>query len=512
MAGSGAFGDLGFGVGGFGSGNSETNSTVPVPRPLPSGLYPPTIWKAIKLALSYAQSNMDPANPQGSVAIAQATAQTLRNGVSALNGYQFYSSIQTSYANLAAIQALPVVLTSPVESALTNQIVTLQSAAAPVAAGMLLVYTLINAGKIAQGIPLVPDPQLIEWMMNFRYAPMPVGLTTSNFAAAAASFANAWQTLAQNLQTQAVAYTGASLAEVQLTYEAAAIAAYEVAQITLSPNVDILAAWNLLVILPTMTRVASLTSNDPTNVNSQLYAVQRYVALTLLQQFNNLLVSFNNNTQPEQIKLVAVRQGDNLMDIAARELGDYTQWSAIATANSLLPPYISTTAGPNVAIVGQLLFLPNGNASTNLVLPAPSYEAFFLGTDIYYGPLGFDMNPWNGDLPIISGYQNLALSLGRRLQTTLGTLIYHNKFGSRIPPEVGSITTSRTPSQISAYATSSLLSDPRVSSVQNVVVSSNLALGLITVACDVIPKGPGAQGPPIQVSTTITSPSGTSLV
>jgi phage baseplate assembly protein W len=352
---------------------------------------------------------------------------------------------------------------------------------------------------IAQGLPLVPYPGLTEWQMAFRYAPIPVGLTVSNFVATASAFATAWATLASDMQTQGVGFTGSSLGEVNYTHLAASVSAFEVSQLTLSPNADLTAAWNLLVILPTMARVAALASNDPTSATSQLIAVQRYVALTMLAQFNTLLVSFQDQT-PTQVRLVPVRVGDSLMDIAARELGDYTQWSALASANSLLPPYISAVPGPNVAVVGQLLYVPNGG--TNPQPAIPNYQTFFLGTDIYYGPLGQDMAPWLGDLPIISGYQNLSLSLGRRLQTTLGTLIYHNTFGSRIPPEVGAIITSQAPSQISAYATSALLSDPRVQSVNNVIVMSN-PLGLISVSADVIPKGPGSSAPPILVNTTI---------
>lgn len=502
MSGSGSFGLGAFGSFAFG----VPSSVTPTPTAaLPSASYPVSIWKAVKAALVYAQTNMNPANPTASISLAQTVANTLRNGVSVLNVYQFVMSIQQSYANLASIQALPLTLDTETQTVLTNYIITLQSAASPAVIAPLLVFPVTNVGSIAQGKPLVPYPGYVEWQMAFRFAPAPTGLTVANFAATAAAFASAWSTLANDMQTQGVNYTGTSLNEVNNTFTAASVTAFEVSQLTLSSNADLMAAWNLLVILPTMVRVASLLSNDPTSSAAQQIAVQRYVALATLQQFNTLLVSFNNQT-PQQISLVPVRVGDSLMDLAARELGDYTQWSAIASANNLLPPYISSTPGPNVAVVGQLLFLPNG--STTPQLPIPNYQTFFLGTDIYYGSLSQqDMNAWLGDLPIISGYQNLAQSLGRRLQTTLGTLIYHSTFGSRIPPEVGAITTSQTPSQIAAYATSALLSDPRVQSVTNVIVTANLPLGLVSVTADVMPKGPGNSAPAVQVSTTI-QPSG----
>ncbi len=490
---SSSFGNFAFGVSSFGpyvSPNIITNATA---------RYPMSVWSAVKMALTYGYANMSPTNPQASFSLIKTIGQTLRNGVEAINAYQLYTALQASYSNVSSIEALPLTLDATSSATLTAYVNTLQGAAAQSSAGSLLVPLATNTSRLSMGVPTVGYPGLLEWQMNFRMAATPTGLTYSNFAAYAAAFATSWSNIISAVQTGGVNYTASSLTEIQNIFAAAQVCAFEVSQLTFSPATDLTAAWNLLVVLPTMTRVASLAANDPTSASAQQLAAIRYVALSLYKSFNTLIVSFNNTT-PNQIQMVPVRYGDSLMDIAAREMGDYTQWTAIAAANNLLPPYISSTPGPNVAVVGQLLFLPSSTVSQQS--PIGNFETYFLGTDIYYGPLNTDMNAWTGDLQVISGYQNLALSLGRRLQTTLGTLIYDTSFGSRIPPEVGAIATNRTPAQIEAYATSALLSDPRVDSVKNVKVSTN-PLGLVAVLADVIPKGPGNFGVPVSVSTVL---------
>ena len=73
--------------------------------------------------------------------------------------------------------------------------------------------------------------------------------------------------------------------------------------------------------------------------------------------------------------------------------------------------------------------------------------------------------PWNGDFFTISGYDNLILALTRGIITTIGTLIYHPNYGSRVPPEVGNVETAATALNIGAYANSAVLYDPRVNKI-----------------------------------------------
>jgi hypothetical protein len=269
------------------------------------------------------------------------------------------------------------------------------------------------------------------------------------------------------------------------------VVAGAVANVVLATNVDLSVAWNTLVAAPTISRAASITYSDPTSMAAQSLAVARYVTLTALQQLNVLLTTLRSQTNTAQPLLAKVRMNDNLMDIANRELGNFEAWRNIATLNGLVPPYIANTRSPGVAIPGDQLYLPapNGPAVTQVGTP-PSYLNNYLGVDLYLGPLNAPMIPWTGDFQVIAGYQNLAFSLGRRMQTSLDSLIYHPDFGSRIPPEVGSITDQSISGVLSAYTVSCLQSDPRVAQITKVDVQIQADTGF-EITSTVLPNGLG---------------------
>lgn len=256
----------------------------------------------------------------------------------------------------------------------------------------------------------------------------------------------------------------------------------------LPTGADLTVAWNTLVAAPTLTRFASLVYNNPTSLGSQNTSVIRYVILGLLREFNGLIVALRQ-AAITQVKLATVRQGDSLMDLAARNLGDYTQWYSIAQINALIPPFVAPASSPGIAGQGQQLFMPTGTSVT-AIGDAPNYQINYLGVDIFYGPLNGEMLPWTGDFQVIAGYRNLAFSLGRRLQTTLGDLIYHLDFGSRVPPEVGAIESPSELGLLKAFTESALRTDPRVNSIIAITVNA-LPNYAIAVSSTVLPNGIG---------------------
>jgi hypothetical protein len=194
-----------------------------------------------------------------------------------------------------------------------------------------------------------------------------------------------------------------------------------------------------------------------------------------LLQYNQLIITARDAISSPQLSLATVRMGDRtLMTFAARALNDYTKWNAVAQLNALSPPYVSATRTVSTATPGQQLFLPPTTTSNQVPTRAGgsvvSYINNYLGIDRYLGPINQPMLNWDGDYNYITGYPNLALSLGRRLQTTLGELIYHNLFGSRLPPEIGAIADSNLAELLAQYTTSALLSDPRVNQVVSCTV------------------------------------------
>lgn len=431
--------------------------------------YPSTIWTAILAALKYAQTNMSTTNPQSTQGLAQALGQTLINGSGAFSANLFFTGTQVNFSALAQAAALDLTLDSATQSFFLNRVIAMQSAVAGSQA--LQVVPGLPSALLSTGQPSIPDPKYLEFLLNFAYETPPTGLTVSNFIAQAQACATAWTTVATAMQTQGVNFTGTSLNAVQQMGSAAQVVASELTNIALSPTVNLTSAWNTLVAAPTISRAASITYSDPTSAPAQNIAVARYITLTTLQKVNALLTGLRNQAIDQQVRLAKVRMNDNLLDIANRELGNFEAWRNIATLNGLIPPYIANTRSPGVAIPGDQLFLPTANGGpVAQVGNPPSYTNNFLGVDLFLGPLNAPMLTWTGDFQVISGYQNLAFSLGRRLQTTLGTLIYHPNFGSRIPPEVGSITDQAIAGVLRAYTTSSLQSDPRVAQVVSVDV------------------------------------------
>jgi hypothetical protein len=221
--------------------------------------------------------------------------------------------------------------------------------------------------------------------------------------------------------------------------------------------------------------------------------------LTIAAQIENFLLILRK-PQTSQINLTTVLVGETLMDIAARTLGNFELWPQIAALNNLIPPYTGSVGGSGIAAWGSQIVLPNSNTAQSATGSEPSYLSNFLGVDMYVGPINGSMPPWAGDFQTIAGYANLAWAVGRRLQTTLGTLIYHSGYGSRIPPEVGNIQTNQTAARITAFGKSAILSDPRVQSVIQ-ASSALLPLGEIAFQAKIQPAGFGTN--PVLVNETI---------
>jgi phage baseplate assembly protein W len=454
--------------------------------------YTGQIWGAIRSTLVFANSNLSVNDPQQTKALARAIAATLENGLQAMDAGIFFNGLQLVFSNLAQLTPLPLNLEATTVAFMQNRIDAIQ--AATVSVQKLQVLPLPANKQLAANKPAIPDPQYIEWLMGFDFEVAPANLTLANFVATAQAAATAWTDILTALRTRGVAYSGTLYNLVALMGQAAQVTADTVIEANLVPDLGLDWLWNRMVVMPTMTRVVSAIMNDPTSATSQSTSVARYVTIQALSKFNSLIMALRE-VVTAQLRLGTVRQGDTLMSFANRELGDYTAWRQIAQLNGLEPPYVAGTKGLHVAIPGQQLFLPPPN-STSVITPETgpiaSYVTNYLGVDIYLGPLNQPRVPWTGDYQIISGYQNLRISLGRRLQTTIGQLIYHPEFGSRIPPEIGSIASQDVTALLVEYTKSALQSDPRVNQVVSCTVT---LLGNYSVVINavVLPNGLGQE-------------------
>ena len=158
------------------------------------------------------------------------------------------------------------------------------------------------------------------------------------------------------------------------------------------------------------------------------------------------------------------------MDLAARQTGDFSEWSTIAAINRLQPPFPGPT-NPALALSGTPLFMPGSAPPLNPNATLPTYAANVLGIDYDFGPINGVQPSWLGDISLISGLTNYRRALGRRLQTTLGTLLYHRNYGSRIPPEVGAIQSTDEAARLAQYGKSALAADPRTANVLTAIAT-----------------------------------------
>jgi hypothetical protein len=478
------------------------------------------VWRTAYASLTWLSGIMAAADNSPSVVANPALIvyQTLRNAVDAVSAYSMSNAWLAEIKALQGIQVLPLTLDAGTAAFFNARIATYVAAQAALAALLPAANPAGAAVKLAMNSPAIADMGLLGFYVAFNYEAPPSPITTPvDFTAAGQAAATAWGTVATAISV----LQGATITQAYDT----AIRQFNVAQTAVNtvtsfvnPVTDVddqilleggeitvdgdgdpitdggdyTGLWNPVMVLPAIVMDGSLTCSAPFSVVNQQSGVIRYALITMLNQLAFLLLSLR---QPAigVVNLGALLNNDTLMDFAARETGNFENWTGIATENVLQPPW----TGPGGAAYGSQLYIPvPGSAPPTAGVPQPTYAANVLGTDIYIGPINGEMPPWNGDFQLTTGYANLAISLGRRLQTTLGTLIYHSDFGSRIPPEVGNVQDDATAGHIASYGLSALMSDPRVLSVLSATATIVQPSGLGEVAFNgvVQPIGQGALG------------------
>lgn len=457
--------------------------------------YSSNIWAAVANTLTYYLDQIDDNTvPADAISLTDAVFETLLNGLQAINANTLVQTWRGEAINLQAIQALPISISADDAAILNNR--TAAFLAAPEALAPLLPQPPFPppAQSVAKGSALIPDMDLLGFYQGFNFETPPVGTTMSNMIANAANVSDAFGRIATAIQILQGAQLTSAYDVATRQQQVSAVAAGILADLTASPLSalnSVTQTWNEVVTLPAMSMDAALLGTIPFSYQAQQNGVIRNTILVVAAQLALFILTLRKPLL-SQISLATVRVGDNLMDIANRNLGDYEQWRQIAIANGLQPPWIGPNAIPvsGVAGWGQQILMPTPGTSGSSAGVAPSYQFNFLGIDLYIGPINGDMPTWSGDFQTISGYKNLAWAVGRRLQTTLGTLIYHPDYGSRIPPEVGQIQNLDTAELITSYAVSAILSDPRVQAVLS-ASSRLLPNGLVAFQGQVQPAGFG---------------------
>ena len=463
--------------------------------------YPGQLWQSAYQTLTWLSGQLNggaaPALQQASAA--SVSFQTLRNVLANMQAWQAGQALNSEVAALSAVQALPITVDPTTSTYFTARISAYSAAASGVSALPQAVNVTNIPALLTAGTPAVADPLYLEWCMSFTGEAAPGSLTGPELPVLAAAQYTAWCTVAAAVAT----YQGVNLTQ---EYDTAArlarcagvvsnkLASLVSGPFAVSANPTLL--WNNCAALPALLLDSALLNATPNLVQNQQCGLIRYALNNMLITLAQFLLALR---QPvlSQITQAQVRAKDTLMDIAARNLGNFEQWSAIATLNGLTPPY---PGADNTSLVGKQLLLPGSTGTVVSGASAPTYAANVLGTDYDFGPINGAQPVWTGDFRLITGLLNFARALGRRLQTPRGSLIYHVDYGSRIPPEVGAIQAQDEAQRISQFGVSALRSDPRTGTVQS-ATATILPGSQVSFQASVQPVGPGTQ--PVFLNETI---------
>jgi phage baseplate assembly protein W len=212
-----------------------------------------------------------------------------------------------------------------------------------------------------------------------------------------------------------------------------------------------------------------------------------------------------------QFKQHIVRYGETIQSIAQDELGDMTQWIALAQFNSLRHPYIVDTVAEKlnnpdhlVTIGDTLLIKLDNSATSNLISnlsTATSYDqeeimALALGKDLDILPLpknigspGYDAQVFEmksdgkGAIATKRGIENLKQSLYIRIITPQGSYVGHPEYGSKVDMYLGLKNTEENASLIDIEIERTMRTDSRVKNVvcNGHTVSGNTYSSVFTV-------------------------------
>lgn len=155
-----------------------------------------------------------------------------------------------------------------------------------------------------------------------------------------------------------------------------------------------------------------------------------------------------------------VQQGDNIITLAARLLGDARRWPDLVKVNALRAPYVADVGRPGVLAPGDPILYPTGTDVPNAPDPrrveAKTYFRDLALTrrgDVVLGPRG---------LRLVEGYENLEGALRRRLTYFIGSHPFHPTWGSRLKLGIGDEMDEARLSIVASDARRALRADPRV--------------------------------------------------
>jgi hypothetical protein len=467
--------------------------------------YPGIVWSTCYQTLLYLNGLISTGSTGSDIAGPAALVfQTLRNGSSAVEAWQAGAALTLETQNLAAVQALSFSI-PPVEVDYFNARIAAVEAAA---VGISTIPPKMNPFNammsIQNGSVAIPYTGYLEWCMNFTGETPPAGLTPASLVADAALAATTWLDVAQAIMVLQGTNPTSTYDTATRQYRCSTTIATILSQLQSGPfasNDNVSALWNGSVALPTILLDGASLATSPASLQAQQCMVIRYVLDTTATAIATFLYSLRTSLNSVPVTAI-LSNNDTLLDLAARETGDFNQWTAIAAANALKPPYPGPT-NQAIALSGRQLYMPGSGVQIGPTESPPSYPNDALGTDYLFGPINGKQPPWMGDIPLITGLLNFAMALGRRIQTPIGSLTYHQEYGSRIPGEVGAVQSGDEAARLAAFGKAALAADRRTGRV--LLATASVEPGQLATFNGVVnPIGPALN--PVQIHTVVTTP------
>ena len=478
--------------------------------------YPGQVWQAAYQTVAWFGAQLASGSAVGQTSAALATFATLRNAVAAVDAWQTGQALAGEANALVAVEALPISIDPTTLAFLTARSASVGAAASGIAALPPAIDIPGVTTALAAGSAAVADPGFLDWCMAFAAETAPAGLTAATLPAQATAAASAWSAIAAAVSTLQGGPVSTAYDTAARQYRVSQFTATVVNSVTSGPfgnsggapigeftigvsaigsAISAPTLWNQCVALPTiLLDAASLAT--PNALQNQVCGVVRYALTNMAFQVAIFLLTLRQ-PQPVQVSLAQLRNNETLQDLAARSVGDFEQWRSIATLNGLAPPYPGIG---NAALAGRQLLLPGSSTVVASGAAAPSYAANVLGTDYDFGPVNGGMPAWTGDFNLITGLLNFARAIGRRVQTPLGSLVYHTAYGSRIPGEVGAIAGQGEAAKLAAFAQSAINADPRTGKILSCTAQIQPQF-LADIVAKVQPIGAAAN--PVSVNETI---------
>ncbi len=457
------------------------------------------IWQSAYISLGWLQSVVLASGashqPNSLAANAVLVLDSLLAGVEILGVQSALNAINLDLPMLKQVASLPLTFSSSQNTTINGRISSLTALAAQfqsILAGNLLSGNPIDS--LNRGLSPITSPNLLSIFSTWNQEPVPAGFTQATLPVAASGYSTDWF----SITTGVAAYYGSNPqapldGAIRASQGALMLSSIleSLFQASSSPSsISDSVAWNTAMALPASLASCNLLRPDVSLEAPQMTMATKAFLLLMSEQLASFILGvkgFASTAATTAANSVISQQGQGLMDIAAQSLGGFESWQGLV--GSLPAPW-----GAGAIPLGTSVSLTSGSQTLT--------EAAVLGTDISLGPLGTAIPGWTGDLPLTLGLLNFRGALARRLSTTLGNLLYHSSYGSRIPPEIGQILTTGAQSLITAYGKSALASDPRTQAI--ISASTSMLSGQPNAAffqALVQPIGPGLA--PVAVNEVI---------